>query len=136
MTTVTIIENEYATLLYHEDTKVVHHTFHQPLKGTNHFREVLNKGAEVLEHYGAKKWLSDDRKNEALSPEDGEFGTKDWLPRVAKLGWKYWAMVVPESIAARLDMKYYIDYTYSHGIRVMVFTNPEEAMDWLKTFPD
>ena len=29
----TILDNEYATLLYHPETKIVHHQFHKPIGG-------------------------------------------------------------------------------------------------------
>jgi hypothetical protein len=45
MSTMTVINNEYATLVYHPEQKIVHHTFHQPLTSAR-FREVLNTGAE------------------------------------------------------------------------------------------
>lgn len=135
MDTITLIQNEYATLVYHTDAKIVHHTFHQPIKG-QHFRDVLNKGLEVFIKHGATKWLSDDRNNSALEPEDREWATNDWYTRAAKAGWKYWAMVVPNDIHGRMDVKGYIEQGFEGGIRVMVFTNPQEALEWLKSFPE
>jgi len=80
MSEVIIIKNEYAELVYHSDTQIVHHTFHQPIGGEK-FREILNAGARTLEEYKASKWLSDDRGNSALSPEDTEWSMTDWFPR-------------------------------------------------------
>jgi hypothetical protein len=135
MSKITLIQNEHATLVYHTDAKIVHHTFHQPMKG-QYFRDVLNTGLETLEKYGATKWLSDDRNNSALEPEDREWAMTNWYTRAAKSGWKYWAMVVPNNILGRMDVKQYVEQNFERGVRVMVFTNPEEAMEWLKTFPE
>ena len=66
MSEIIIIQNEYATLVYHPDEKIVHHTFHKPI-GDQEFRNVLNTGAKTLKKYNASKWLSDDRGNSALS---------------------------------------------------------------------
>jgi hypothetical protein len=130
MADITLIQNEYATLVYHPDSKIVHHTFLKPISG-QYFRDVLNMGIETLNKYNATKWLSDDRNNSAMPPEDSEWSLTDWYPRAAQSGWKYWAMVVPNDILGRMDVKRYIEANFERGIRVMVFTNPEEAMTWL-----
>jgi len=128
--TITLIENKYATLVHQPDTKIVYHTFHQPIGGEE-FRNILNTGAETMEKYKATKWLSDDRENSALSPEDTEWSKSNWFPRALKAGWKYWALVVPQDIMAQLNLKEFIDLYFEQGLRIMVFTKPEEAMEWL-----
>jgi hypothetical protein len=130
MSEITIIQTEYAKLVYHPDTKIVHHTFHKPIGGQK-FREVLDTGASVLEKYHAEKWLSDDRGNSALSPEDTEWSKANWFPRAINAGWKYWALVVPEDIMARINLKEFVDSYFEQGLRIMVFVEPEKAMDWL-----
>jgi hypothetical protein len=135
MSKITIIRNEYATLEYHTDLKIIHHTFHKPI-GNEKFRDVLNAGADTMKKYGAAKWLSDDRKNMSLSPEDTEWSKKDWFPRAVESGWKFWALVVPQDILARMNMKEFVDEYYEKGLRIMVFNNPEDAMQWLRTIKD
>ncbi|GAB4425152.1 MAG: hypothetical protein Fur0044_23240 [Anaerolineae bacterium] len=130
MSEIIIIKNEYAELVYHSDTQIVHHTFHQPIGGEK-FREILNAGARTLEEYKASKWLSDDRGNSALSPEDTEWSMTDWFPRAVNAGWKFWALVVPEDLMARMNLKEFVDSYYEQGLRIGVFTKPEEAMEWL-----
>jgi hypothetical protein len=132
MSKIILIENEYATLEYHPDAKIIHHTFHKPI-GKDKFREVLNTGADSLKKYGATKWLSDDRKNMALSPEDTEWSKTEWFPRALANGWKSWALVVPQDFLARMNMKEFVDQYYEKGLRIMVFNNPEDAMKWLLT---
>ncbi len=130
MSEITIIHNEYATLLYHPDTKIVHHTFHKPIGGDK-FRDVLNMGAKTLQEHQAAKWLSDDRENTALSPEDTEWSKTNWFPRSINAGWKYWALVVPQDNLARMNLKEFVDSYYEQGLRIMVFSEPQEAMEWL-----
>lgn len=131
MSKITLIENEYASLVYLSDAKIIHHTFHKPIGGLN-FREVLNTGAKTLEKHQASKWLSDDRANSVLSPEDTEWSKTDWFPRAIKAGWKYWALVVPQNMLARMNMKEFVDSYFEQGLRIGVFIEPEEAMRWLK----
>lgn len=132
MPPITVINNEYATLVYQPEQKIVYHTFHKPLTSAD-FRLVLNTGAELFAKHHACKWLSDDRGNSALSPEDSEWAMKDWFPRVLQAGWKFWALVVPEDIMARMNLKQFVDSYFEQGLRIMVFTDPKEAMEWLES---
>jgi hypothetical protein len=127
----TIIQNENASLFYYPEAKIVHHVFHKPISGQA-FRDVLNKGAETLEKNQASKWLSDDRENLALPPEDTEWSKTNWFPRSVKSGWKFWALVVPEDMMAKLNMKEFIDSYFEQGLRIAVFSDPEEALKWLQ----
>jgi hypothetical protein len=131
MSDIILINNEHATLAYHPDTKIVHHTFHKPISGSI-FRNVLDTGANTLANYQASKWLSDDRKNMAIPEEDTEWSKTDWFPRAIKAGWKYWALVVPEDILAKMNMKEFIDSYFEQGLRIAVFAKPEDALRWLK----
>lgn len=130
MDKITIIQNEYATLVYHPETKIVHHTFYKPIGGQE-FRDVLNTGIKTLAENQASKWLSDDRGNSALSREDTEWSKENWFPWAVKAGWKYWALVVPDDIMARLNLKEFVDSYLDQGLVIKVFTKPEEAMKWL-----
>lgn len=128
--TIAIIQNEYATLVYHPDIKVVHHTFHKPIAGQA-FRDVLSAGIQTLAEQDASKWLSDDRENSVLPDDDVAWSKEDWFPRAIEAGWKYWALVVPQDLLARMNMKQFVDSYIDQGLRVMVFSQPESAMDWL-----
>ena len=127
-----IIDNEYITVQYRSDIEAVHHTFHQAIEGYV-LRNALDAGIGVLQRYGAIKWLSDDRNNAGVSPEDTEWSMNDWGPRAAEAGWKYWALVVPESIAGRVDMSGIVQRFWELGVRVNVFTSVEDAEDWLRS---
>ncbi len=130
MTYQIILDSEWSTVRYNADDKYVYHTFHQPIGGQP-FRDTLNAGLDALTLNNAQKWLSDDRKNADFAPEDVGFAVTDWGPRAAKAGWKYWALVVPESIAGRESMIKIVEVFFELGVRVMVFTDLEKARTWL-----
>ncbi|MBA3867734.1 MAG: hypothetical protein H0X30_01120 [Anaerolineae bacterium] len=130
MADITILSNEYATLVYNEDKKIVHHTFLKPIGGQE-FRDVLLAGVDCLKKYQATKWLSDDRENSALSPEDGKWATQEWAKLVTAAGWKTWALVVPHDILGRLNLIEFVNLHSRRGVRVNVFTDPEQAITWL-----
>ena len=127
----TIIDNEYATLWYHPESKIVHHQFHQPIGGQA-FRDVLNKGLEAFQEFGAQKWLSDDRGNSALSPEDSDWSINNWAPRVIAAGWKYWAIVMPAKVIGQMNMQRFIKTYGDQGVTVQIFSDLDEAMRWLE----
>lgn len=135
MARIVIATNEYITLEYLTDKKIVYHTIHQPVGGKI-LRDVLNVGTETLAKYGACKWLSDDRKNGPLSEEDRNWGYEDWNRRTIDAGWKYWALVVPQEMADAGTMAPTIQALYTLGLRMMVFTEVEDAMSWLDSMKD
>ena len=129
---ITVLDNEFATVWYHSEDKIVHHQFHKFIYGQA-FRDVLTRGAEIFEQYGATKWLSDDRNNSALHPDDSDWAVHTWNPRVVQAGWKYWAVVMPEKAIGQMNLKRFVKLYSDMGITVRVFSNPEEALMWLKS---
>lgn len=130
----TIIDNDRVTLWYHPETGVVHHQFKKPVRGRD-FREVLNAGLEIMEEHGATRWLSDDRNNSALTPEDSTWAEDVWSEAAVKIGWRYWAIVLPEYVVGKMDMAQYIARGRGKGVNVRVFSDPAEALEWLSS-PD
>jgi hypothetical protein len=128
----TIIDGEGASLWYHADSKIVHHELRQFVSGPE-FRAILDKGAEVFEKQSANKWLSDDRGNGPLHPDDAEWALKEWAPRVIAAGWKYWAVVMPHKVLGKMNMKGWIETYAAKGVTVQAFTDPDEALKWLQS---
>ncbi len=133
MSPIVIVENEYITVQYLPDKKIIYHTVHKPVNDQL-FKDALNAGTDALEKYRACKWLSDDRKNGPLSPEMLEWGRNTWDVRTIAAGWKYWANVVPEAVASAGSLMPVVEALYQLGLRMMVFTDPEKAFAWLDSF--
>ena len=131
MSTFKVVENEFITLWYHPDHKIVHHKFHKKTIYGDPLRNAFNEGVALLQKHGANKWLSDDRENIIFRGEDVEWLLKDWFPRAVQSGWKYWALVNPEQAIGKLNMEQFTkDYT-KQGITVKFFKNPDDAKEWL-----
>lgn len=131
MAILNVIDNSYARLSYDTEKKIVFHTFHEGLD-TAHFQMVLNKGIEILREHGAIKWLADTRAIKPLTEEQGRWIATDWLPRAVTTGWKYWALVVPDSIESRASMAHHVDFFEGKGVRLNTFTKMDEAWAWLE----
>jgi hypothetical protein len=132
MPTVTVLDNEFVTLWYHPEKKMVHHKIKKWAYG-NDLRNILDKGYESLKVNGGNKWLSDDRLNGALKADDEVWAKTDWFPRVLKVGWKYWAIVLPEKIVGQMNMKRFSEDYQKAGINAMLFSDADLAMKWLES---
>jgi len=89
-------------------------------------------GLRLMQEHGAKKWLSDDRNNANLPPEDSAWSLDFWLPRAVKAGWKYWAMLPPTKARGRINIERLSGYvTERYAITFETFTHPQKAWQWL-----
>ncbi|CAG0944596.1 hypothetical protein ANRL1_01827 [Anaerolineae bacterium] len=132
MSTETVIDSEFVTMWYYPADKIVHHKFHKFIFGEA-FRETLSTGAVIFEKRGATKWLSDDRNNGAIPQEDTDWSNQNWLPRVMKAGWKYWALILPEKAVGQMNMQRFVKQFSEMGLTVQVFDDPDKALKWLKS---
>jgi hypothetical protein len=125
-----LINDENMALWYDPVSKYVHHKIKKSLpKGS--FEKMLSMGADHLEKYGMKKWLSDDSNVVAITKEDAEWGDKIWAPRVIKAGFKYWAVVMPTSAMGSLQVNRFVKEYREKGVTVEVFNSVDAAKAWL-----
>lgn len=134
MATQTVFSSASASLFYHPDSKVVHHQFHQPVQGEP-FRSTLNAGLDLMKKNQATRWLSDDRGNSVLAPDDADWAQKVWFPAVKAAGWKHWAVVLPEKALGKLNMKEWVKLYAGLGINAQMFSDPDTALAWLEKQP-
>ena len=130
MSEIILVDNEFITVKYLDDKRIIYHTVHKPLPDQV-LKDAVNAGTEALAKHRVCKWLSDDRKNGPVSPEITEWGRNDWNPRTINLGWKYWANVVPEEVASAGALAPIMEDLFKLGLRLMVFTDVESAIEWL-----
>jgi hypothetical protein len=126
-----VLDNPHVKLYYHSDTQIVHHIYY-PSIGGEPLKKALNTGVRLLKEHGAVKWLSDNSRIDSVTDEETRWINTHWLPSAMAAGWKYWALVVPQSTKARMNMNEFVTEFYEQGVRVMVFTDADEAMTWLK----
>ena len=130
MTRETVIENAYITLWYHPDTKIVHHEIHMYVYGDT-LRDALMRGTELLQEHGASKWLSNDRSNAALHQDDIAWLTDNFAPKAMEVGWRYWAVIAPQSVVGRMSIESTRKFFSELGLIVEVFDDEPSAMAWL-----
>jgi hypothetical protein len=128
----TLLDGPRTSVWYYPGSKIIHHQFRTFVHG-DELRGVLEAGLDAFKKYGARKWLSDDQGNSALTPEDNQWANDDWTPRVIAAGWKCWAVVMPAKVVGQLSMKRWIKTFEEKGVTVRVFATPEPALAWLES---
>jgi hypothetical protein len=132
MSKITVYESENVTVWYHTDKKIVHHQIKKFVYGEE-FHKFLLAGSEAIKKNHAQKWLSDDRSNTVVRQEDIDWGMVNWLPQTVQAGWKYWAIVQPEKMIAKMNMEALAKQYASVGIAAKFFSDPDAAMKWLES---
>ena len=130
MQPLTLLETEVISMWIYPERKMVHHVMKAYCFGAE-LRGALMTGAEAMERHGATKWLSDDRANSAVPPDDEEWAMQVWLPRVRAAGWRHWAAVQPDKIIGQINLARWVRSMSELGINARMFADPDEAMRWL-----
>lgn len=132
MSTVTVFDDEYMSLWYYPETGIVHHRIkgYLPQGG---FRKLLNASADLVETHRASKYVSDDRSNVVVDPDDTRWADDHWYPRVAKAGLKHWALVMPSTIVGTVQGKSILETRRRQGLDVEGFGGVEDALAWLRS---
>nr|WP_320133637.1 STAS/SEC14 domain-containing protein [uncultured Holophaga sp.] len=131
MTLETVLENAHISVWYDSESGIVRHRIHRHTSGAI-LREATEAGIELLRRHGACKWLSDDRNNGPLAPEDLAWAHEVFGPRAVAAGWRFWALVTPERAVAHMNMRKFQDTFARLGVAVRTFSDPEEAAEWLR----
>lgn len=128
---IVVLDNVYATLRFHEAAKIIHHEMKQPIRA-GAFQQLLTAGLELMRKHEAKKWLSDDRKNSVLEPDDETWARTVWFPQSQAAGWKYWAVCPPaEKVIGQLQINRHAKSYMQGGVEVQNFGDPSDALAWL-----
>jgi hypothetical protein len=104
MDEILIVDNTLISLWVYPQRRIVHHRMKMFCYG-DELRQALMAGAAAMVEHGATKWLSDDRINGALVPDDVVWLDEHWRPRVTAAGWKHWAIVQPAKILGQRTLQ-------------------------------
>jgi hypothetical protein len=85
-----------------------------------------------MKSQNGKKWLSDNANLIVYKAEDINWINEDWLPRMLKVGWKYWAVIEPVHATGNVSMMSFLDYYKKQGITLKIFHNMEDALAWIQ----
>ncbi len=96
-------------------------------------KEGLNEGLNLIILKKAKNWIADLRKFGAISPEGKNWSNNDWFPRAIKGGIRNMAIVIPESVIAKMSVDEIMQKADNIGLSTHHFSDIEEAKKWIRS---
>jgi hypothetical protein len=134
MSSIVGLDNELVTVHCDLEAGIVHHVMHRFVVSAM-FRQALETGLALMQAHGASKWLSDDRRNRAISSDDAQWARGDWRPRAIAAGFRTWAMVLPEGVVGQMRTRRIVEYARGSGLTVETFDDADAALRWLEQQP-
>jgi hypothetical protein len=95
------------------------------------FAAMLDAGVRALKDHGGSRWLADCRLQKVLSPADQDRANREWLPRALATGLKRFAVVLPVSGLAGMNLKDRLKEVSIAKLDVGYFATVEQAREWL-----
>jgi hypothetical protein len=95
------------------------------------FAAMLEAGVLALKDHRGSRWLADCRRQKVLSPADQDRADREWLPRALAAGLKRFAVVLPESGLAGMNIKDRLKGVPNTKLEVGYFATVEQAREWL-----
>lgn len=96
------------------------------------FAALLDAGVLALRKHRGSRWLADCRRQRVLNPTDTERADREWLPRAVAAGLRRFAVVLPASGLAAMDIKER-EATLSAVLQVGYFASVDDTREWLAT---
>lgn len=98
-------------------------------------RACHEAGLEALARNGATRVLSDNRGFAPPSQGVLDWIEADWLPRMVRAGWRYWAVLEPATPLGAMSLRRLAGIYRGRGITLEVFEREAEALAWLREKP-
>jgi hypothetical protein len=95
------------------------------------FAELLDAEVRALQQHGGSRVLADCRRQKVIKPEDQALADKVWLPRALAAGLKLFAVVLPTSVLAEMNIRDALSRIPDTALQVEYFGTMEEAQAWL-----
>jgi hypothetical protein len=95
------------------------------------FAALLEAEIQALRQHHGSRLLADCRRQKVLNPADQDRANLEWLPRALAAGLKRFAVVVPSSGLAEVNLKDSLGKAPAGALDVAYFRTVEEAREWL-----
>jgi hypothetical protein len=93
------------------------------------YKEVLNKGLEILKENGYSNWFADTTNHGAVNRELQEWVDKDWTPRALQGGLKRLTYNLPASVLSQMSIESLVQVM--GDVTIHAFGSYDEAKKWL-----
>jgi len=98
---------------------------------SSEFAALLDAEIQALEQHRGSRLLADCRRQKVLNPRDQDRANREWLPRALKAGLKRFAVVVPASVVADMNLRDSLGKASGTGLEVGYFATVAEAREWV-----
>ena len=95
------------------------------------FAALLDAEVRALSEHRASRLLADCRRQKVLRPDDQERADKEWLPRALAAGLKRFAIVLPTSVLAAMNVRDRLGKVPTATLDIAYFEGVDEARAWL-----
>jgi len=95
------------------------------------FKELLDAEIRALQQHRGSRVLADCRQQKVINPADQERANREWLPRALVAGLKRFAVVLPKSGLAEMNIRDALGKVPDTELQVAYFATVEEARAWL-----
>src|ERR1700676_3206270 len=93
------------------------------------FAALLDAEVRALRQHEGSRVLADCRRQKVLNPADQERANREWLPRALAAGLKRFAVVLPSSGVAEVNLKNSLGKVAASVLEVAYFSTPDEAKE-------
>jgi hypothetical protein len=126
----TILANDYATLTYNEDLRLLTITWSEKKVTFEEYKKPFQVALEFIMHHRVENYISDIRKQGIISPEFRKWLQEEAMPEAARAGLKRVAGVANVNVFKQ----YYINHVFQSakrfGMPFKMFNTIEEAEKW------
>ena len=95
------------------------------------FAALLDAEVRALSEHRTSRLMADCRRQKVLRPEDQERADREWLPRALAAGLKRFAIVLPTSLLAAMNVQDRLGKVPSATLDIAYFEGVDEARAWL-----
>lgn len=95
------------------------------------FAAMLEAGVRALTDHRGSRWLADCRRQKVLRLADQDWADREWLPKALAAGLKKFAVVLPDSGLAGMNLKERLARVADAKLGVGYFATVEQAREWL-----
>jgi hypothetical protein len=95
------------------------------------FTALLEAEIKALSDHGGSRLLADCRRQRVLNPADQDKADREWIPRAVAVGLKRFAIVLPTSVLAAMNLQDRLGKVPSGTLEVAYFDSVEAAREWL-----
>ena len=95
------------------------------------FTALLEAEIQALIDHSGSRLLADCRRQRVLNPADQDKADREWVPRAVAVGLRRFAIVLPTSVLAAMNLQDRLGKVPSGTLEVAYFDGVKAAQEWL-----